>query len=262
MTEGTPVLHGEVVGYRVWTINEDLGLQSIVCNTQWPIGNHVSARCISPVSSFGFNLTPHYSEAHDSPHVKCGCGIYAYHDFLHTAEYKAWRGEIRVRGVIVAWGNIEVHNIGFRAEHARVAALVSEGTRLNRLIIEAVAQRYSIPRINAEDVEFLTAEYGAPIPEDLRPEPEPPKEPWDVSLYIFGRPGLVSSRYIARSVLTQAFVADDFIGRKINEFIRRQRQQPLIVNRPSSPIQRLIEKKNAQKYDPRAYVPKRKGGKR
>ena len=59
-------------------------------------------------------------EPHASPHPECQCGIYGY----FAPGPRSWYGEAHwCEGVITAWGRVEVHRDGFRAEHARVEAL-------------------------------------------------------------------------------------------------------------------------------------------
>jgi hypothetical protein len=57
---------------------------------------------------------------HASPHPDCQCGVYAYHRPGTQAYYGEW---LWTEGVVTAWGRIEAHRDGLRAEHARIEAL-------------------------------------------------------------------------------------------------------------------------------------------
>ena len=60
------------------------------------------------------------AEPHESPHPDCRCGIYAYHRPGTQTYFGEWEW---TEGIVTAWGRIEAHAAGLRAQHARVEAL-------------------------------------------------------------------------------------------------------------------------------------------
>src|SRR5919112_1421635 len=53
-------------------------------------------------------------------HADCRCGIYAYHRPGTQTYFGEWEW---TEGIVTAWGRIEAHATGLRAQHARVEAL-------------------------------------------------------------------------------------------------------------------------------------------
>jgi hypothetical protein len=107
-------------------------------------------------------------EPHASPHPDCQCGVYAYHrPGLRSYYGEQWWCE----GVIAAWGRIEVHADGLRAEYARVEALGIPDLTNDRLVpaVEAIGARLGVPVTSAEALPELAERLGGTVPESLRP---------------------------------------------------------------------------------------------
>ena len=73
------------------------------------------------------------------------CGIYANHPHTYDAYRRAEEALAEpsgdeIAGVIEAWGKVELHTIGFRAEWARVATLFATPSTMRRC--EALAEAY------------------------------------------------------------------------------------------------------------------------
>lgn len=65
---------------------------------------------------------------HDAPGKKCHCGFNAFFDIDQAIEYRQeWieRENILI-GVVVGWGEARIHKDGWRAEMARVVAVLNE----------------------------------------------------------------------------------------------------------------------------------------
>src|SRR4030095_5891542 len=63
---------------------------------------------------------------HMVPNLNCQCGFWAYDSLPHmkTSTNYCWGSMIKsVRGVIIAWGRIQLTEKGFRAEYAQPIAL-------------------------------------------------------------------------------------------------------------------------------------------
>lgn len=143
-----PVLQGEIVGRRAWVLRvRDGRLRGV------GYGSEVAWRP-------GVNQAACLVHRHRAPHHNCNCGLYAFYDasmvLLHC-----------VRGLVSAWGDVEAHVDGFRAQYARIAALVDDpGTAP----IHALARVYGVPVITPEQFadDAFIAEFGEVLPPELR----------------------------------------------------------------------------------------------
>ena len=111
---GAPLVPGRVYGLRLWRVVAGADGERLVSpdhRTEWPVGGEpIAARCAR--------------HDHPAPAAGCGCGVYAWHPRPATARrVLQWRWF--QPGIVEAWGGVEVHLDGFRAERARVHALVS-----------------------------------------------------------------------------------------------------------------------------------------
>ena len=104
---------------------------------------------------------------HASPHRDCRCGIYAY----HTPGPRTYFGESWwCHGVVSAWGHLEVHADGLRAQFARVEALAEPDIDDPRLrdAVRRIGERFGVPVVEAEALPRLAAELGGTVPPALR----------------------------------------------------------------------------------------------
>jgi hypothetical protein len=107
-------------------------------------------------------------EPHESPHPDCQCGIYAY----HSPGARSYYGEVWwCEGVVAAWGRIEVHADGYRAEFARVEALgvPDLGNPKLEAAVHAVGATLGVPVMPSAALPAFAAELGDPVPDRLRP---------------------------------------------------------------------------------------------
>lgn len=153
----TPAVPGRIHGLRGWSLYEEGPFRRLGSRTRamiWPPNDNMVAAC----------LGSEYSAAHPAPAPGCHCGIHAHHPFgagvevlaesLATPESGFANGiGWTVYGVISAWGRVEVHADGFRAERARpVALLIARNwhdTTYGRAIEETAAE-YVLPVIIVE----------------------------------------------------------------------------------------------------------------
>jgi hypothetical protein len=281
---------GEVLGFRQWRVDDDLRLTSASNRGRWEPGVN-DARCVpGPV---GMD-----APGHAAPHHACECGL----DALHAPTF--WYGQDArddgslasamrrmsnavsglagdreyVAGLVVAWGRLEVHRDGFRAEHARVAAIaVPEGRKL-ALVARAVAHEYGVPAVPQAELERVAPEFGATVPKDLRPASRP--EP---GLFFTTSRGLPPSRHAAAEDAVLKMIraqvdAQMILGSAARSTPARPTFGARHALRPSSPrapkpgpapaprraVPAPVARARAArpKYDPLASVPKRKGGHR
>jgi hypothetical protein len=160
-----PDLAGAVAGFRSWRIaNGRLQSPYVPCRWDGPL---MHAECLDANRGLqrgrGWLAAPHAS-----PHPDCQCGIYAY----HRPGPRTWFGEVWwCEGVITAWGRIEVHGEGIRAEFARVRALaVPEhgGPRL-AAIVHGIGDELGVPVVAPAELGAVADALGGPVPEALRP---------------------------------------------------------------------------------------------
>jgi hypothetical protein len=117
-----PLLTAALPGFRAWMLG-DAGELIPYTGTvgAWEVGT-TTAQCGR-------------GKRHTAPDPDCTCGIYAFHTM-----HPQLRAE-PVLGAIAAWGDMEIHRDGFRAQHATVLALAGRATTKLR----AAARRYGVP---------------------------------------------------------------------------------------------------------------------
>jgi hypothetical protein len=167
-----------VTGFRAWSIGEVDGLAYLTSLTHlsvpWPtdgpiVAEHVGiprygagadpgepARILQRADDTKYNLF-HLREKPPVPPVEgCVCGVYARKtaDALEEAWYfSALPGKTKVVGEVRLWGKMWEHELGWRAQFARPAALyyVKWGGH-PRELVEAMAARYAVSVVDASDV--------------------------------------------------------------------------------------------------------------
>jgi hypothetical protein len=121
-----PLLPGRLYGLRTWRVVTGDGhphLAGPYQSTPWPTaGKPVRAVCVD-------------GGAHAAPAPDCQCGVHALHPRLKSAR-RVLADRWDVPGVVEAWGDVEVHETGFRAAYGRPHALVLQPGRNARLIRE------------------------------------------------------------------------------------------------------------------------------
>jgi hypothetical protein len=155
MEAAAPDLIKAVIGFRQWRLRGS-ELWSLRCDELWSRGVR-TARCLNEVQ-------------HDAPAPQngCTCGIYAwYAPPPRTAS--AGTSDL-VAGAIAAWGRVELHAHGMRAEHAMVVALAlpfSWGAKRHSVL--AAARALEVPAVPARKLVAAAREHGELVPRELRP---------------------------------------------------------------------------------------------
>ena len=128
-----PLIAGKIHGVRGWSLS-GATLGAAVQGDEWAAdGKATRATCRN-------------QRRHKSPVKECGCGLYGTHPWAGGTQ-----GEIL--GVIEAWGRVELHAGGFRAERARPIALfvVADETTLAEVrVLRQVAERYECELIELQ----------------------------------------------------------------------------------------------------------------
>lgn len=187
-------LRGEVIGFRGWHVRLGRRLtppRGLLPEIPRPEAA-LEERTVAELWSLGYGETRwcrgrndavcRASTAdHDAPHEACGCGLYGWHDpkaamytALHSGGAPPNDLPTVVAGVVKAWGRLEVHQNGFRAQHAEIVMLaIPEAMRLlNRECAEAtvrLADEWGIRLVTLEDFEAPAREFGDPVAAEDRP---------------------------------------------------------------------------------------------
>jgi hypothetical protein len=149
-----PDLIEPVVAFRAWRVLDDRLLSPYI-PCRWE-GRVMHAACYPANRALTFGRG-WLGVPHTSPHPACKCGIYGYHRPGAQAYFGEWEW---VEGIVTAWGRIEAHADGLRAEHARVEALTGRS---------AIARRLGVDHLGRDELADAAADYGAPLPPALLP---------------------------------------------------------------------------------------------
>ena len=166
---------GFVVGLRAWRLQGyRLASAGVYDGAFWNIGD-TTARCLWEY--FGANWA-HPTDAppgHTSPHPLCACGLYAYHPDI-PIEWRAGARTWAVFGLVQAWGQLEVHEIGFRAQYARPVLLAVERESMPADAVrhvELVAAEFELDVVALDELPAHAVRFGRVVPRELRPRAHP-----------------------------------------------------------------------------------------
>lgn len=192
-----PDLTQKVIGFRRWRIDEKGDLRPVGWfgdgdDPAWSLGDERAVcraeafgqrnpfligltGCTCPLCRPDLHAAPATAEAkHQAPHSGCQCGLYALHAL--PAGWDSFDPDTPiVPGAVAVWGKLEVHADGFRAERARPVVLARSdefSVKVNRWI-ETAARRRGIEVVDLSELHEYAAEFGAAVPEDMRPEKGP-----------------------------------------------------------------------------------------
>lgn len=148
-----PDLIEPLLGYRFWRVGRDGSLRCMLSRDVWLAGGNRAScwRC-----------------GHEAPGRLCRCGFNALHG-PPEHEFDEHRGA--VLGAIAAWGQIEVHQAGFRAQFAQVIALADGGVRRSprRSRIVRAATRYEVPLVPLDQLAEAAGVHATPVDPALLP---------------------------------------------------------------------------------------------
>jgi glycine cleavage system H protein len=153
MAEPAPDFVEAVAGYRAWHIEDDGLLRPWTFTAlPWQPGAN-RAVCARDVR-------------HEPPVADCMCGLYALTD--PSDRRLDFRADQAV-GAVAAWGDLEVHRTGFRAEQACVTALAlpERAGFEQRAALARAAERYGVPLVAPDRLSDEALRHGAPLPDDL-----------------------------------------------------------------------------------------------
>jgi hypothetical protein len=142
-----------IVGYRAWRLDrEEL--------VPWSAGR-AGAGAWTPGVNQATCLHPGAHPDQSPPVADCSCGLYA----LADPRDDRLRPSFEAVGAVVAWGDVEVHATGFRAQYAAIVALgLPEDAELGHLTrLREAARRYGVPAVPVGSLADAALEYGRPI---------------------------------------------------------------------------------------------------
>lgn len=165
MNEERPTFSEAVIGFRAWKLADDgtlwprsiSGLERL-CAEPWEPGPN-RARCVY----VGFSRSPH-----PVPGADCDCGLYAHHT---VGELRRYRREDDVLGAVAAWGDMQVHRTGFRAQYAQVVALVAVHDTARAGAVRWAADRHGVMLVGQDDLDKEVTAHGSPLSPDHLPAP-------------------------------------------------------------------------------------------
>ena len=178
--QDVPTFSECVVGYRAWRADTKELLWPLHSTRRpWSPGVN-TARCnCRTSSSLRFEWSWHEGRrvlepapGHDAPDDHCVCGLYSLrHPRKAWFDTPAWSASRHVVGAVASWGHIQVHNAGFRAEHACIVTLAYHpDTPPDGLqALEQIAARYRVELVPLAELEQAASHHGSPLPESVHP---------------------------------------------------------------------------------------------
>lgn len=176
-----------VIGYRRWVVDDQDRLWPIAQDRRaWVPGVNTARCCCGSPSSLRFEwsvidgrrvLEP--APEHAAPDQACECGLYSWRrpkpEWVTNPDLM---DVPNVVGAVASWGRIQVHDEGFRAEHACVVVIAygPEAGPDDRAVLDRVAGRYGVELVPLSDLEDAARRHGRPLPDDVRPPPPPPAD--------------------------------------------------------------------------------------
>lgn len=183
-----PQLYSEpIAGYRTWVMDEvEPVLTGVVHRMVWTPFEDSHAVCRKNVAPNGRLKKGQRRSRHKVPSIKCHCGFWAFdslNNLKHSTNY-CWGSMLKsVRGVILAYGRVQLTEKGFRAEYARPVCLLRWNERRHdprnyesltemqqerrdfwNEQLEKVGKVYRVPLVDTEEeLVEIANELGTPI---------------------------------------------------------------------------------------------------
>lgn len=147
-----PDFAAPILGFRAWhaTSRGELVPWSASAAGAWVKGIN-EARCLHDPRG----------RDHVPPGRSCSCGIYALTDWRDPRLYP----NDQAVGAVAAWGQVEVHKTGFRAQFACVLALgLADGApSVHRKMVQAAAEQYGVQVVPLADLAEFASAYAQPL---------------------------------------------------------------------------------------------------
>ena len=122
------------VGWKVWRVDEEARLLSVLYGDLWPVDEPVRATCRRVVHS-----------SHEAPARGCECGIHAGRELGAWDHYLAIDAESRVFGRVLLWGSTLEGAHGWRAAEARPVEIFVPSAVTNQEEVAEGLRAYGVP---------------------------------------------------------------------------------------------------------------------
>ena len=119
------------VGWKVWRVDEQARLRSVLYGDPWPVDEPVLAAC--------------KRLAHEAPFPGCECGIHAGRELGAWEHYLNIEPELRVFGRVLLWGSTLEGAHGWRAAQARPVEIFVPAAVTNQLEVAEGLRAYGVP---------------------------------------------------------------------------------------------------------------------
>lgn len=196
--EPSPHVKGKVLGFRAWSLDGYQLTSVAIQSSAWKIGAN-EATCRRSAVGLPF-FPPGYlqslglpepeptppPERHEAPQHGCECGLYAYHAPFWSM---APEGDgVSVYGAVLAWGRVQVHHDGFRAQYAEPVVLAYSRRQVYEHVnaIKAIAGEMNVPCVELDELAARAVEFGATVEQELRPEAPPAYQSFPVGPFASG----------------------------------------------------------------------------
>jgi hypothetical protein len=167
-----PDLTEPIVGFRKWRIHDGPSLWSEFANSVWQPGV-MRARCLQDQDHFPHTPRSAPTQAHtgDAPQPYCRCGIYAWLTLPVMWCQPAYSEPATVIGAVRAWGRIELHEEGLRAQFVTPAcfALPPGCEKRLRRDVALVARNFGVKVVSVSELEELAEDPAVQTPTPLAP---------------------------------------------------------------------------------------------
>ena len=186
-----PVFSECVIGYRAWESDDEDQLWPIADDRRPWVPGVNTARCnCGSWNSLRFEWSWYQGRRilepapeHPAPQTDCDCGLYSWRrpprDWWEDPE---WGEPPDPIGAVASWGALQVHQDGFRAEHACVVTLAHPIGASPETIAELqrIARRYRVECVPLDLLEQAASRHGTPLPDSLQPPPDSPEPGEDI----------------------------------------------------------------------------------
>lgn len=183
MVERAPDLIEPLIGYRLFRVGEDGELFSPFWRQPMQLfaRGRNEARCLRrrfSLNDWIWHGFRHHPAGAPAPAPGCSCGLYAYHDPELDHDDRTWIEGREVWAAVVASGQAELYNRGFRAQELEIVALCP--TNANPPSYDQIcraAKRYQVPWVRTlSELRAHALEHGAPAPAALLPPAGSPSQ--------------------------------------------------------------------------------------
>lgn len=154
-----------IIGYRDWVQVGDK-LLSPLARTSWAAGP-MTAECLPSCRAASGLWRTASAHPGPAPDPGCVCGIYAL--FAPTRSRGRRERLALVRGAVVLWGRVELHERGMRAEFAEVVTLALPSSRRHASAVARAAELLGVEAVAARDLPEAALRHGEPLEPTLIP---------------------------------------------------------------------------------------------